>query len=220
MGAVVADVRRWAVDSEVGILIVVDRRDDVPSCPTFGQVVERRPHACGIERVVLAHRESGGDSDMPSRRSHPGKERDRVVFRRLGRVAKRGIHRALVGVGDVVEVRKEDHVEHAPFTDLGDMLVKRRSTPVEAGRSGLGVPPHGQTVIGRSVHQELGQVHLLFCTASHCTHGCDAGCCRANHSCMAFSIVMKIAPPSIRRWIRRSSIIMRWPRPMTCGWKV
>ena len=43
---------------------------------------------------------------------------------------------------------------------------------------------------------------------------------RASHSCMASSMVMNTAPPSISFWIRRSSIIMRWPRPMTWGWKV
>ena len=45
-------------------------------------------------------------------------------------------------------------------------------------------------------------------------------CWRASHSPMAASMVMNTAPSSISFWISRSSIIMRWPRPMTCGWKV
>ena len=40
---------------------------------------------------------------------------------------------------------------------------------------------------------------------------------RASHSFIASSMVMNTAPPSSSCWISRSSIIMRWPRPITCG---
>jgi len=43
---------------------------------------------------------------------------------------------------------------------------------------------------------------------------------QARHSASACSMVMNMAPCSSSFRIRRSSIIMRWPRPMTCGWNV
>ncbi len=44
--------------------------------------------------------------------------------------------------------------------------------------------------------------------------------CRARNSSAACSIVRKTAPISRKPSIRRSSISMRWPRPMTNGWQV
>ena len=49
---------------------------------------------------------------------------------------------------------------------------------------------------------------------------CCMPCRRVIPSPMACSMVMNTAPSSISFWINSSSIIMRWPRPMTCGWKV
>ena len=53
-------------------------------------------------------------------------------------------------------------VEQAPLTDLGDVLVELGPAPTVIRPFGAGMTPHGQAVVGRSVHQKLGQVKLLL----------------------------------------------------------
>ncbi len=44
------------------------------------------------------------------------------------------------------------------------MLVELRSAPTVFGPLGAGMTLHGQAVVGRSVHQELGEVKFLLST--------------------------------------------------------
>ena len=64
VGAVVAHVGRRPVDAEIGVLVVVDRGDDVPAGAAVGEMIERRPQPRGIERMMLADREGRGHADM------------------------------------------------------------------------------------------------------------------------------------------------------------
>ena len=79
---------------------------------------------------------------------------------RLGGVPDRRVHGPAVRVGDVVQVGEEDHVELAALADPRDVLIELRPRPVEPGRRGAGMPPHGEAVVGRAMAEELRQVHL------------------------------------------------------------
>jgi hypothetical protein len=159
VGAVVTIVGRPHLLAEIGRLVVVERGHDVPRCPSAGQVIERRPQAGGMERMLVAHRIGGAQADLLGDGGHERQQRDRIVLGRLGGVADRRRQRARIGVGDVVEVGEKDHVELAAFADLGDVLVERRPRPVVARLGGTRMPPHRHAVIGRPVDQELRQMH-------------------------------------------------------------
>ena len=130
--AVVAGVGRLALLAVVGGLIAVDRRHHVPAGPAAGEVVEGRPEPGGVERMAVAHRERGRDPDPLRDRRHVGQQRDWVVLRRLGRVAKGRPDGPRVGVGDVVEIREEHGVEEPALASTGDMLVDLGAVPGEA----------------------------------------------------------------------------------------
>ncbi|SUZ81213.1 uncharacterized protein METZ01_LOCUS34067, partial [marine metagenome] len=80
----------------------------------------------------------------------------------LGGLPKRELQGLLVGVGDVVKVGEESRVGQAPLTNLGDVLVEFGPAPTVIRPFGAGMAPHGQAVVGGSVHQKLGQVKTLF----------------------------------------------------------
>jgi len=101
-------------------------------------------------------------ADAAGHRGHHGQQRNEIVLRGLGGVPKRGLQGPLVGVGDVVKVGEEYRVERALLTDLGDVLVELGPEPTVIRPFGAGMTPHGQAVVGRSVHQKLGQVKLLL----------------------------------------------------------
>ena len=162
IGAVVAIVGRPHLLAEIGRLVVVERGHDVPGGATAGQVIERRPQPSGMEGMLVAHRIGGAQTDLLGDRGHERQQRDRIVLGRLGGVANRRRQRAGIGVGDVVEVGEEDHVELAALADLGDVLVEGRPRPVVACLGGARMPPHRYAVIGRPVDQELGQMHHRF----------------------------------------------------------
>ena len=125
-------------------------------------MVERRPQARGVERVGVAYGEGGSDADPLRDGGEKGKERDRVVLRRLSRAAERGAEAAGIGVGDVVEIGEEHHVEAAALANPRDMLIELGPVPGVARLGRLRVPPHGEAVIGGPVHQKLGEVHFLL----------------------------------------------------------
>ena len=159
MRSIVALVGRLHLLAVIGRLVVVQRGDDVPRRAAARQVIERRPQPRGMERMLMAHRVGGAEPDMRGRGGHERQQREGIVLGRLGGVADRRRQRAGKGVGDVVEVGEEDHVELAALADPGDVLVELGLGPVVAGRRGARMPPHGDAVIGRTVHQELRQVH-------------------------------------------------------------
>ena len=171
VGAVVARVRIRPVGPEVGVQVAVERGDDVPGGASAGQVVDGRPQARRIEGMAVAGREGGAEADVLRHRAHVRQQRDRIVLRRLHGVAQRRLHRAAVGVGDVVEVGEEHHVEPAPLAQPGDVLIELRAVPAIGGVVGARVPPHGEAVIGRPVHQELGQMDLALAVALHELNG-------------------------------------------------
>ena len=157
---VVAQFGGLAFGPVIGLLVPVDRGDDVPRGASAGQVVDGRPEARGVERMLVAGRKGGGDADAAGDRGDPGQQGDRVVFRRLGGIAQGRGERAGIGIGNVVEVGEEHHVEQAAFTDPGDVLVELRARPVVVGEFGLRMPPHSETVVARSMDQELGEMDL------------------------------------------------------------
>jgi len=112
--------------------------------------------------VLVAGGEGGTEADAAGHRGHHGQQRNGIVLRGLGGVPKRGLQGPLVGVGDVVKVGEKYRVERAPLTDLGDVLVELGPAPTVIRPFGAGMTPHGQAVVGRSVHQKLGQVKLLL----------------------------------------------------------
>jgi hypothetical protein len=140
-------------------LVVVERGDHIPGSASPGQVVEGGPEARGVVRVRVADRERGAQPDARRRRAHPRQQRDRVVLGHLGGVPDGGVHRPAIGVGDVVEVGEEDHVELAALADPRDVLVELGARPVVPGRRRPRMPPHGEAVIRGPVTQELRQVH-------------------------------------------------------------
>ena len=159
MRAVVALVGRLHLLAVIGRLVVVERGHDVPRRAAARQVIERRPQPRGMERMLMAHRVGGAEPDMRGRGGHERQQRDGIVLGRLGGVADGRRQRAGKGVGDVVEVGEEHHVELAALADPGDVLVELGPGPVVAGRRGARMPPHRDAVVGRAVHQELRQVH-------------------------------------------------------------
>jgi len=84
------------------------------------------------------------------------------VLEGLGGIPKLGLQGLLVGVGDLVKVGEEYRVERAPLTNLGDGLVELGPAPTVIRQFGAGMTPHGQAVVGGSVHQKLGQVKSLL----------------------------------------------------------
>lgn len=142
----------------IGLLIPVERRHHIPRRAATGEVIDRRPETRRVERMLVAGREGGAEPDMFRHCRQPGNQRDRIVLRRLRGVAQRRLQRAPESVRDIVEVGKEDHVEEAPFADPSDVLVECRPGPVVLGECRPGMPPHGETVIAGSVHQELCKV--------------------------------------------------------------
>ena len=104
----------------------------------------------------------GTEADAAGHRGQHGQQRNGIVLGSLGGVPKRGLQAPRVGIGDVVKVGEEYRVEQAPLTDLGDVLVELGPAPTVIRPFGAGMTPHGQAVVGRSVHQKLGQVKLLL----------------------------------------------------------
>ena len=159
MRAVVALVGRLHLLAVIGRLVVVERGHDVPRRATARQVIERGPQPRGMERMLMAHRVGGAEADMRRGGGHERQQGDGIVLGRLRGVADGRRQRARKGVGDVVEVGEEHHVELAALANPGDVLVELGLRPVIAGRRGARMPPHRDAVVGRAVHQELRQVH-------------------------------------------------------------
>ena len=130
VGALVAALRRLALDAVIGGLVAVDGGHHVPPGPAGGHVVERGPEARGVEGVLVGDREGRRDPDALRHRAEPAEQRHRVVLGRLHGVAQRRLQRALVGIRDVVEVGEEHHVEQAALAGARDMLVEARPRPV------------------------------------------------------------------------------------------
>lgn len=117
------------------------------------------------------------------------------------------------------------YVDHLPATFGPARLMRGSDWPVGTLASGYRRRRDAAaTLLPAAAHDAVfGGTAVRFCGLSDCRAYSAAALRvvrRASHSCMAVSMVMNTAPPSISFWIRRSSIIMRWPRPMTCGWKV
>ena len=86
-------------------------------------MIERRPEARQIEGVVVADGQGRPQADMAGNGAHIGQQGDRVMFGRLHGVPQGRVERPFVGIGDVVEIGEEDHVELAALTGSGDVLV-------------------------------------------------------------------------------------------------
>ena len=82
----------------------------------------------------MAGAERGRHSDLLCYRCHKGQQRNGVMFWRLNCISQRRIELAGIGVGDVVQVGEEHHVEQAAFTCLSDLLVQLGTGP------GIGLP--------------------------------------------------------------------------------
>ena len=130
-------------------------------------MIDRRPQAGRVEGMAVAGRERGAEADVFRHGSHIGEQRDRIVLRGLHRVAQRRLHRCPVGVGDVVEVGEEDHVETAALAQAGDVLIELGAVPGIAGMIRQRMPPHGEAMVGGPMHQELGEVDLPLACAPH-----------------------------------------------------
>ena len=135
----------------IRLLVPIDGRHDVPGSAATCQVIERRPHARRIERMLVAGRKGRAKSDVLRYRRHPADQRDRVVLRRLCGIAECGGERARISVRDVVEVGEEHHVEETAFAGLRDMLVEFWPSPVVRREFGLWMPPHAEAVVARPV---------------------------------------------------------------------
>ena len=165
--AIVPGVGVRPLRAEVGIEVAVDRGDDVPAGSASRQMVDRRPEPRCVEGMAVAGGEGGAETDVLRHRPHVGQQRDRIVLGRLHGIAQRRLQRGPVRVGDVVEVGEEDHVEAAALAEPGDVLIELGAVPAIAGSIGQWMPPHGQTVIGGPVHQELGEVDLALAFPFH-----------------------------------------------------
>ena len=106
--------------------------------------------------------EGGTEADATGYRGHHGQQWNGIVLGGLGGLPKRELQGLLVGVGDVVKVGEESRVGQAPLTNLSDVLVEFGPAPTVIRPFGAGMAPHGQAVVGGSVHQKLGQVKLLL----------------------------------------------------------
>ena len=107
---------------------------------------------------------------------------------RLHGVARRRLQRGAIGIADVVEVGEEEHVEPAPLAHAGDVLIELGPVPGEVRMVRPRVPPHGEAMKGRPMHQELGKVDLPLALSPHgddCSMGGAAGLAHAPQSIWA-----------------------------------
>ena len=84
------------------------------------------------------------------------------MLRRLSGVTQAGFQTTLIGIREVVEVRKEYHVEFTPFAHLGDVLIQFGLGPVIAPPHRFGVPPHCQAVLCRAMREKLCMADKFF----------------------------------------------------------
>ena len=140
-------------------LVTIGKGDDVPTHPPTRQVVERGEEAGDIVGVLLADGKRGGQPNPGRRCSHPGEQRHRIMHRSLSSIPQGHVWCALVGIEDVVKIGEEDHVELTAFAHLGNVLIQFGPSPVIAA-IGARMTPHGNTMVGRAMHQILRQVHV------------------------------------------------------------
>ena len=95
--------------------------DDVPTRPSFGQVIERREAAS--ESVGMLEGKGGGKSkaEILGHKRHRRHELQRIVDRDLGRMAQRRLEIAAINVVDAEHVGDEQAVELAALQDFGEL---------------------------------------------------------------------------------------------------
>ena len=87
MSALVAFIVRWQFDPEVGALVRVDRRHDVPADAAFGHVVERLKRPSKLIRMHKRGRHRGDKAEVFGLGRQSGDQDDRIEQREVVAVA-------------------------------------------------------------------------------------------------------------------------------------
>ena len=143
-----------ATAGEILGLQFTGRGDQVPSCPTTAQLIERCESAGQAVRFIIGRRRRGHEADMRGVDGKCGQQAERLEGRRACRLAR---HLG-IALADRCCILDEQHVEFAAFGDLsqGDEMID-----VDAcGGMRIGMAPGSDMVAAG--HQKGTEPHLTI----------------------------------------------------------